>query len=75
MGAGDHIEMEAIVLTAFPNANFKVQLDNGQELLAQISGKIRQNNITIAVGDRVKVRISPYDLTRGIIYFRIKQES
>ncbi|MBR4410785.1 MAG: translation initiation factor IF-1, partial [Firmicutes bacterium] len=55
-----------------PNAMFKVQLDNGFEVLAHISGKIRMNYIRILPGDKVKVELSPYDLTRGRIIWRDK---
>ena len=60
------------VFDAQPNAMFKVQLDNGFEVLAHISGKIRMNYIRILPGDKVKVELSPYDLTRGRIIWRDK---
>jgi translation initiation factor IF-1 len=72
MGNSDYIETEGEVLMALPNATFKVKIENGSEILCHISGKIRTNNITVIVGDRVKVAISPYDLTKGRITFRIK---
>lgn len=66
------IVQEGIVIQALPNAMFKVELDeSGIELLCVISGKIRQNYIRILEGDRVKVEISPYDLTRGRIVTRL----
>jgi translation initiation factor IF-1 len=66
------IEVEGEVLEALPSALFKVKLDTGQEILAHVSGKIRMNFIRILPGDRVRVELSPYDLTRGRIIFRIK---
>jgi translation initiation factor IF-1 len=68
----DVIEVEGIVLEALPNAMFRVQLDTGQEILAHVSGKIRKNFIRILLGDRVRVELSPYDLTKGRIAFRLK---
>lgn len=66
------IVQEGVVIQALPNAMFKVELDDsGIELLCVISGKIRQNYIRILEGDRVKVEISPYDLTRGRIVTRL----
>lgn len=66
------IEMEGEVIEALPSALFKVKLDTGQEVLAHVSGKIRMNFIRILPGDRVKLELSPYDLTRGRIIYRIK---
>ena len=68
------IEMEGIVTEALPNAMFHVSLDNGCQILAHISGKIRCNNIRILVGDRVKLELSPYDLTKGRITFRVRNK-
>ena len=68
----DVIEFEGIVEDTLPNAQFKVKLPNGQEVLAHVSGKIRMNYIRILPGDRVTIEISPYDLTRGRITFRHK---
>ena len=68
--AKDGIEVEGIVLEALPNAAFRVQLDQGHVVLAHISGKMRLNYIKILPGDRVKVELSPYDLTRGRIVLR-----
>jgi len=68
----DAIEMEGTVLEALPNAMFRVELDNGHKMLAHISGKMRMNYIRILPGDRVKVELSPYDLTRGRITYRFK---
>jgi translation initiation factor IF-1 len=68
----DAIEMQAVVLETLPNATFKVELDNGHEVLAHISGKMRKNFIRILPGDKVLVELSPYDLTRGRIVYRYK---
>jgi len=68
----DVIEMEGKVTEALPNANFRVQLETGQMILAHVSGKIRKHFIRILPGDRVKVDISPYDLTKGRITYRMK---
>ena len=72
MSKKDVIEVFGTVLEAQPNAMFKVKLENGFEVLAHISGKIRLNFIRILPGDRVKVELSPYDLTRGRITWRDK---
>ena len=72
MSKTDVIEIEGVVVEKLPNAMFKVQLDNGFEVLAHISGKIRMNYIRILPGDKVKVELSPYDLTRGRIIWRDK---
>lgn len=66
------IETEATVLEVLPNTKFKVKLDNGIEIIAYISGKIRRNYIRIIPGDRVLVELSPYDLTQGRITYRFK---
>lgn len=68
----DVIEAEGTVVDAQPNAMFVVKLDNGFEVLAHVSGKIRMNFIRILPGDRVKVELSPYDLSRGRITWRDK---
>jgi translation initiation factor IF-1 len=67
----DFIELEGEVIEAMPATTFKVMLDNGQEILAYLSGKMRMYKIKLLPGDRVKVQISPYDLTRGRITFRL----
>ncbi len=72
MSKKDVIEVFGTVLEAQPNAMFRVKLENGFEVLAHISGKIRMNFIRILPGDRVKVELSPYDLTRGRITWRDK---
>ena len=68
----DMIEVEGVVVETLPNTNFKVQLENGHEILAHISGKLRMNYIKILPGDKVRVELSPYDLTRGRITWRAK---
>jgi translation initiation factor IF-1 len=68
----DVIEFEGTILEALPNAMFKVELENGHQVLAHISGKIRKNFIRILPGDKVKVELTPYDLTRGRITYRLK---
>ena len=72
MANKDVIEVFGTVVDAQPNAMFVVKLENGYEVLAHISGKIRMNFIRILPGDRVKVELSPYDLTRGRITWRDK---
>ena len=72
MSKQDMIEIEGTVVEALPNATFTVELKNGHQILAHISGKLRMNYIRIIVGDRVTVEISPYDLTRGRITWRKK---
>ncbi|TZE82742.1 translation initiation factor IF-1 [Calorimonas adulescens] len=72
MSKDDVIEMEGTVLEALPNAMFQVKLENGYVILAHISGKLRMNFIKILPGDKVKVELSPYDLSRGRITWRAK---
>jgi len=72
MSKQEAIEVEGIVKEALPNAMFIVQLENGHEILAHISGKLRMNFIRILPGDKVTVELSPYDLTRGRITWRKK---
>ena len=72
MAKEDVIEVEGTVTEALPNTNFKVELENGHQILAHISGKLRMNYIKILPGDKVKVELSPYDLTRGRITWRAK---
>ena len=72
MAKKDVIEVLGTVVDAQPNAMFKVKLENGYEVLAHISGKIRMNFIRILEGDKVKIELSPYDLTRGRITWRKK---
>jgi len=66
------VEMEATVIDVLPNTMFRVELDNGHQIMAHVSGKIRMNNIRILPGDKVTVEISTYDLTRGRITYRHK---
>ena len=70
MNKADNIIMEGLVLEALSNANFKVQLDNGLEIICYLSGKMRMNYIKILPGDRVGIELSPYDLSKGRIYKR-----
>ncbi len=72
MAKEDVIEVEGTVVEALPNTNFKVELENGYQVLAHISGKLRMNYIKILPGDKVKVELSPYDLTKGRITWRAK---
>jgi translation initiation factor IF-1 len=66
------IETEGKVIEALPNAMFRVELENGHMVLAHVSGKMRMNFIRILPGDKVKLELSPYDLSRGRITFRVK---
>lgn len=68
----DVIEFEGTIIESLPNAMFRVELENGHMVLAHISGKIRKNFIRILPGDKVKVELTPYDLTRGRITYRLK---
>ncbi len=68
----ESIEVEGKVIETLPNAMFRVELENGHRVLAHISGKMRMHFIKILPGDRVKVELSPYDLTRGRITYRSK---
>jgi translation initiation factor IF-1 len=67
------IELEGSVVEALPNATFRVRLDNGHEVLAYLSGKMRKNYIRILLGDRVRLELSEYDLKRGRITYRYKK--
>jgi len=68
----DVIEVEGTVVEPLPNAMFRVELENGHTVLAHISGKMRMHYIRILPGDRVKLELSPYDLTRGRVVYRFK---
>jgi len=68
----DEIEVEGIVTEALPNAMFKVKIDEEHEVLATLSGRIRMNFVRIVPGDKVRVVLSPYDLTRGRIIWRVR---
>lgn len=72
MAKDNVIEIEGKVKETMPNAMFKVELENGHEILAHVSGKIRMHYIKILPGDRVMVEMSPYDLTKGRITYRFK---
>ena len=72
MSKEDVIEVEGVVVEALPNTNFKVELENGHQVLAHISGKLRMHFIKILPGDKVTVEISPYDLSKGRITWRAK---
>jgi len=71
MPKADAIEVQGKITETLPNAMFRVELDNGHKVLAHISGKMRMHYIKILPGDRVTVELSPYDLTRGRITYRI----
>jgi translation initiation factor IF-1 len=72
MAKEDLIEVEGVIAEALPNAMFRVLLENNHKVLAHVSGKIRMNFIRILPGDKVKLELSPYDLSRGRITFRLK---
>ena len=71
----DKITIEGTVIEALPGTQFKVELENGSEILAYLSGKMRRHYIRILLGDRVRMEISPYDLTRGRIVYRYRRHS
>ena len=72
MAKEDNIELEGLVVETLPNTTFKVKLENDHIITAHISGKMRKNYIRILTGDKVKVEMSPYDLSKGRIVFRYK---
>lgn len=72
MAKEELLELEGKVVETLPNTTFKVELENGHQILATISGKLRMNYIKILTGDKVKVEMSPYDLNRGRITWRAK---
>ena len=72
MAKDDYLEVEGVVIEQFPGSKFKVRLENGIEIMAHLSGKMRQNYIVTTVGDTVKVEISVYDPTQGRIVWRSK---
>ena len=72
MAKEDHIEMAGTVIDTLPNTMFRVQLENGHIITAHISGRMRKNYIRILTGDKVRVELTPYDLTKGRITFRDK---
>ena len=73
--AEDKIKMDGVVVEALPGTQFRVKLDNGHEVLAYLSGKMRKYYIRILLGDRVAVEMSPYDLARGRITFRQRKQA
>ncbi|MBV1872285.1 MAG: translation initiation factor IF-1 [Gammaproteobacteria bacterium] len=72
MAKEEQIEMEGTVIETLPNTMFRVELDNGHILTAHISGKMRKHYIRILTGDRVKVEMTPYDLSKGRINYRVR---
>ncbi|HAP35066.1 MAG TPA: translation initiation factor IF-1 [Bacteroidetes bacterium] len=72
MAKQDAIKIDGVISDTLPNASFRVKLDNGHEILAHISGKMRMHYIKILAGDKVTVELSPYDLTKGRITYRYK---
>ena len=72
MAKEEAIEVEATVVEPLPNAQFRVELENGHKVLAHVAGKMRKHFIRILPGDRVRVELSPYDLDRGRIVYRLK---
>jgi len=72
MSREDQIEMDGEVIDTLPNTMFRVKLENGHVVIAHISGKMRKNYIRILTGDKVKVEMTPYDLTKGRITFRAR---
>ena len=75
MAKDDKIEVDGIVVEALPATQFRVELDNGHKVLAYLSGRMRKYYIRILLGDRVRVELSPYDLTRGRITYRFKKRT
>ena len=72
MAKEEHIEMEGTVIENLPNTTFRVELENGHKVIAHISGKMRKHYIRILTGDKVKVELTPYDLTKGRITYRAR---
>ncbi|APE31759.1 translation initiation factor IF-1 [Halomonas aestuarii] len=72
MAREDHIEMEGVVVDTLPNTMFRVELENGHVVTAHISGKMRKHYIRILTGDKVKVELTPYDLSKGRIVYRAR---
>ena len=75
MSDGQSIEVEGTIVTVLPGTMFKVQLANGHVVLAHISGKLRKNFIRISTGDRVKMEMSPYDLEKARITYRVREQN
>ena len=72
MAREDHIEMEGVIVDTLPNTMFRVELENGHEIIAHTAGKMRKNRIRVLAGDKVQVEMTPYDLTKGRINYRFK---
>ena len=72
MSAEQHIELEGTISTVLPGTMFRVRLDNNHEVLAHISGKMRKHFVRLTTGDRVRLEMSPYDLTKARITFRLR---
>jgi translation initiation factor IF-1 len=72
MSRGDHLELDGVVTDVFAGGNFRVETDTGMEIRAQLAGRLRKNRIRVLLGDRVTVKLSPYDLTHGLIVYRHK---
>ncbi|MCC6873319.1 MAG: translation initiation factor IF-1 [Sandaracinaceae bacterium] len=72
MSQGDHLELQGVVTDVFAGGNFKIETDQGVEIRARLGGRLRRNRIRVLLGDRVTVRVSPYDLTHGLITYRHK---
>ena len=72
MAKQDAIEMEGVIIESLSNSNFKVELENGHEIIAHLSGKMRMNYIKVLPGDKVKIEMSPYDLSKGRISRRLR---
>jgi translation initiation factor IF-1 len=70
----DNLEVEGVVIVALPNTQFMVELDNGHKVLTYLSGKMRRYYIRILLGDRVRVEMTPYDLSRGRITYRYRRQ-
>lgn len=71
----DFIELEGVVKTLYPNTVFQIQLDNGSEILGHLSGKMRKRYIKLTLGDRVRVEVSKYDITKGRIVYRLSERT
>jgi translation initiation factor IF-1 len=72
MSGSDHLELEGVVTSVFAGGNFSVTTDAGADVRAELSGRMRKNRIRVLLGDRVTIRLSPYDLTHGLIVYRHK---
>ena len=72
MAKQDAIEMEGVITESLSNSNFKVELENGHEIIGHLSGKMRMNYIKVLPGDKVKIEMSPYDLSKGRISRRLR---